>query len=185
MTKFAIIGTAGRDKTKPMTRKTWDWMLRTAMEHIPPNSHLVSGGAAWSDHIAVALFLMDYASEITLHLPAPLDGSGFVGPYKSAASATNYYHRMFSQIIGANSIGELIYTCEHPKSHGSFQPPGDGFSAFFTCNRLVVQELNPETDHMVAFTFGQGDQPADGGTRHTWDLFRSTNKKHFTIPTSF
>lgn len=65
MTKFAIIGTAGRDKAKPMTRKTWDWMLRTAMEQIPPDSHLVSGGAAWSDHIAVALFLMDYAAELT------------------------------------------------------------------------------------------------------------------------
>jgi len=50
--KIAIIGTAGRDKTIPMTRALWDWMLDDAKNRLKFKHHLVSGGAAWADHLA-------------------------------------------------------------------------------------------------------------------------------------
>ena len=33
------------------------------------SAHLVSGGAAWSDHVAVELFLSDEYDGLTLHMP--------------------------------------------------------------------------------------------------------------------
>ena len=180
--RYAIIGTAGRDKTKPMTLKTWNWMLDTAWEIIPQGSHLVSGGAAWADHVAVQLFLEGYADLLTLHLPAPLTNTKqFAGGYGTSGGAANYYHGMFSNTIRQNTI-EQIHECGYmPNCVGTVQPVANGFGAMFTRNKLVVSELNPELDHMLAFTFGTNGV-AEGGTKHTWDLFRSTNKHHVTIP---
>ena len=180
--RFAIIGTAGRDKSKPMTLETWNWMLDTSRQIIPQGSHLVSGGAAWADHIAVQLFLDGYADMLTLHLPAPLTNSKqFAGGYGTSGGAANYYHSMFSRVIGQNTI-EQIHDCGYmPNCVGSVQPMANGFGAMFARNKLVVSELNPDIDHMLAFTFGTNGV-ADGGTKHTWDMFRSGNKRHVQIP---
>lgn len=51
---LAVIGTAGRDKTVPMTRKLWDSMCTDLAARLEPTDVLVSGGAAWADHIASA-----------------------------------------------------------------------------------------------------------------------------------
>ena len=179
--RIAVIGTAGRDKSKPMTRKTWDWMLDQAYSLCPTDATLVSGGAAWADHIAVQLYLSGHVSSLILHLPAKLNDRGFIGPYRSSASAANYYHQQFSQAIGVNCIQQLIDCCTSENCTGSVQPPSPGFSAMFARNKLVVADLDPITDGMLAFTFGSGSV-ADGGTKHTWDMFVSDNKKHIQIP---
>ena len=43
---IAIIGTAGRDKEKPMSLALWKFMLNDAYSRIPLGAHLISGGAA-------------------------------------------------------------------------------------------------------------------------------------------
>lgn len=182
--KIAIIGTAGRDKTIPMTLETWKWMVNQAIALMPMDRpvHLVSGGAAWADHLAVHLFLTDCVQELTLHLPAPLDNTGyFVGNRGTAGGASNYYHSKFSLITGINSRAEILEAAREPGCHGTVQPAAHGYGAMFARNKLIAQELDPSTDRLLAFTFGQGDEPADGGTKNTWDQFHGS-KQHICIP---
>lgn len=178
MDRIAIIGTAGRDKTKPMTLALWGWMCKDALERIPKGAHLVSGGAAWADHLAVNLFLNGHASALTLHLPAPLDDSAcFVGPHSSAASAANYYHDRFSNVIGLDTRWELLQATQMAQCHGGEEPAAPGYGAMFARNRKVAADAT----HMLAYTFADGDVPADGGTKHTWDMFTGT-KTHISLP---
>jgi hypothetical protein len=166
--RVAIIGTAGRDKTRNMCIELWNWMVEDAISRIKQGAHVVSGGAAWADHLAVELFLRGHAGELTLHLPAPItDQFWFEGPYKSAASAANYYHAQFSTVIGRHSIEEIVKASQMEMCHGTVQPVGAGYGAMFQRNALVA-----ECEQMLAYTFGQGDVPADGGTKDTWDKCR-------------
>lgn len=175
--KVAIIGTAGRDKTKVMSLGMWNWMIAQAKDIIKPDAHLVSGGAAWADHIAVHLFLTGYASELTLHLPAPINDKGwFEGPLKSAASAANYYHGMFSVVINKHTIGEIVLASRMPNCHGTVEPVAPGYAAMYVRNAKVAM-----ADQLLAFTFGEGDVPADGGTKDTWDKCKG-QKLHVSIP---
>ena len=174
--RIAVIGTAGRDKSIPMTRNLWDWMLDDARERIDGDAHLVSGGAAWADHIAVALFLESHVPKLTLHLPAPLQGR-FIGSPKSAGSAANYYHDRFSEVVGFNSLEQIVEACTWGGCDGTFEPQAEGYGAMFSRNAKVVAS----SEGMLAYTFGVGDEPADGGTRNTWDQFNG-EKIHVSLP---
>ena len=176
--KIAIIGTAGRDKTKPMTLELWEWMLEHAKLNVPKSANLVSGGAAWADHLAVALFLEGHVKELTLHFPAPflLDQCKFKGPTGSAASAANYYHSQFSKIIGANTLAEIAKAVGTEGVSTTFEPDAVGYGGMFARNLKVAQ-----SGGLLAYTFGRGDVPADGGTKHTWD--KCVGKKyHVPLP---
>lgn len=174
--KIAIIGTAGRDKTKPMTLALWDWMVADAHERVRKGSHVVSGGAAWADHLAVALFLSGHAGEITLHLPAPFYRGQFTGPSKSAASAANWYHKLFSEVIGRDSMADITTIEKMDNVYGTFEPEAAGYGAMFARNAKVAQ-----ADGMLAYTFGTGNVPADGGTKDTWDKCRG-ERHHICLP---
>ena len=172
---LAIIGTAGRDKTKPMTRSLWDWMVRDAAERVVFENRLVSGGAAWADHLAVALYISGAVDNLTLHLPAPFDGTRFVGPDKSAASAANYYHGLFSRVLGINTLNEIAMVLEGG-AVVTYEPALHGYSGMFARNAKVARSAE-----MLAYTFGAGDVPADGGTKDTWDKCRG-KRTHVTLP---
>ena len=161
---IAIIGTAGRDKAMPMTLGLWKWMLAHAINNVPEHSHVVSGGAAWADHLAVMLFLIGHADRLTMHLPAPLDKQ-FIGPYKSAASAVNYYHQRFSNVIGEDSLAQIVLATSKDNCDGSYEPIAEGYAAMFTRNAKVAK-----ADEMFAYAFGTGLAPNDGGTKNTWDM---------------
>lgn len=159
---IAVIGTAGRGR--PMTREHWTFMCASARNMLPRGCELVSGGAAWSDHVAVALYLEGFASALHLALPAPVDMQSFAGPPKSAGSAANYYHRLFSQTMGFPSIQHIAVAIRRGATYTE-EPAGPGMRAFFARNEKVAQLAFG----CLAFTFGT-DQPEDGGTKHTWDL---------------
>ena len=180
MNKIAIIGTAGRDKSKPMTMALWEWMVNDAVQRVPKGAHLVSGGAAWADHLAVELFLMDHAAKLTLHLPAPFKDYRFVGPSRSSASAANYYHGEFSAVINHQTLGDIAQ-CEHARDcDGTYEDADEGYSGMFKRNDRIAKSA----DVMLAYTFGVGPQPADGGTRHTWDRFTG-QKTHIELPSLY
>lgn len=178
MDKYAIIGTAGRDKTKPMTYQLWKFMIKHAWDHIPKGQHVVSGGAAWADHLAVFLFLEGHAKELTLYLPAPIKDGWFDGPYKSAGSAANFYHGQFSAVVGYHSIGQIELAAREPGCHGEFEPSGPGYGALFARNAKVAADC----DHMLAYTFGRGTEPADGGTKDTWDKASRLGDRRIHVP---
>jgi hypothetical protein len=148
-----------------MTQQLWQAMVADAMQRIKKGSHLVSGGAAWADHLAVHLFLLGHAAELTLHLPAPIRNGWFQGPHKSAASAANYYHGLFSVVLGRQSIGEIILAASKPGCHGTTEPEGPGYAGMFNRNSKVAK-----ADGMLAYTWGEtSERPADGGTLDTWN----------------
>lgn len=174
---IAIIGTAGRDKAMKMNRDLWDWMVQDAIDRVPKGAHLISGGAAWADHLAVHLYLVGHASRLTLRLPAPFENNRYVGPWKSSASAANYYHQRFSDLIREKTLKQIGECIQSPNCDGSVEPAEEGYSGMFTRNQKVAREAT----EMLAYTFGQGDRPADGGTAHTWDRFVGP-RQHISLP---
>lgn len=163
----AIIGTAGRDKAMPMTKELWAQMVDHARLSVRQTDTLVSGGAAWADHLAVAMFLEGRVNALTLHLPAPMNASLFAGPDKSAASAANYYHSMFKKNTGVDG-GKQILEAISLGAKVTYQPQAPGYAAMFSRNALVAKG----SDSVIAYTFGTGDEPADGGTKNTWDQMK-------------
>lgn len=109
---IAIIGTAGRDKTEKYTRPLWEAMLKHARTKFVPwkEYHLISGGAAWADHLAVELFLEAPSQfSLSLYLPAPLTSQGeFLGPRRSSGATSNNYHEKFMKITGVNARRRIL-----------------------------------------------------------------------------
>lgn len=176
MEKYGIIGTAGRDKTKPMTLALWQWMVADAMKRVPKGAHVVSGGAAWADHLAVILFLEGHASSLMLYLPSPMNLI-FEGPANSSASAANYYHDLFSNRIGRWSLEDIITASGMENCNGMCEPWAHGYRGMFARNAKVAAESTT----LLAYTFGEGDQPADGGTLDTWNKCKG-NRIHIQLP---
>lgn len=173
---IAVIGTAGRDRKQPMNHQHWDYMCNILGNELKPSDHLVSGGAAWADHVAVWAYMEGLCDQLTLHLPAPFNGRQYLGEYGTSGAAANYYHRLFSQTLGINSRHQLHQVLE--QCHSTTQPVRLGYQAMADRNRLVAEQC----DHLLAFTFGPGDVPADGGTLIAWNMAEpSVHKAHVSL----
>jgi hypothetical protein len=162
---IGVIGTAGRDKTRAKHINR-DFYLRmygrvvTRLEDLAPVSDrtLVSGGAALADHLAVTAFHSGQCQNLVLHLPAPFVSGRFVDSgYKSPGGVANYYHRLFSEAVGFDSLASLDKAL---RASGCTHTVSEGFHA----RNLLVGQV----DVLLALTWGTGS-PASGGTRHTWD----------------
>lgn len=193
-TSVAIIGTAGRkEDAKKMSKELFE-MMKAKAEAIILNDWklnkggvvLVSGGAPWADHVAVRLFnesvlgTDDPYAGLQLHLPCELKEAGdktqavdngvwswTVNP----GGTVNSLHRTFSTAMGVkNTLTELVVA----KSLGATFSVSTGFHAR---NALVSK-----ADRIIAFTWGESSVK-DGGTSHTWNLARSSHKKHVPLHT--
>lgn len=179
--RLAIIGTAGRDKTKPMNAALWAAMLADLRARVLPDDILVSGGAAWADHLAVAAFLRGWALGLRLYLPAPLTSDSgqprflAAGGGQSSGSAANYYHSLFRQATGVDGLAEIVQAVDAGAIVDA-QPSSPGFGGMYARNRLVAQEAT----HAVAYTWGAGE-PQDGGTRNTWLLLQHAMREHVSL----
>ena len=174
---IAVIGTAGRDKTRPMTDKHWDFMCETIAAEVKPEDTLVSGGAAWADHVAIWAYGTGLVKNLILHLPAPFANGRFQGPSMGAGQTCNYYHRLFSEAMGFDSLDHISQAFMYEASVTiTEEPTGPGYGAFAARNRKVADTCT----HMVAFTFADGDVPADGGTKMTWDM--AADKLRIHVP---
>lgn len=176
--KIAVVGTAGRgDKVALMTASVFNKMIESAIDTIEnkwkiPWSRvdLVSGGAAWSDHVAVRLYMRykEEGTNLTLYLPCPLDeiknpikfiDNGYYDWKKNPGKSTNKYHGQFSFKIGSNSIEEI--------------KEASTMGAILNCDEIGFHARNKRiaiSDYLLAFTWKKGDTPEIGGTSHTWDL---------------
>ncbi len=160
--RLAIIGTAGRDKTMPMTAELWAAMVQDAAGRVHAQDSLISGGAAWADHLAVHLFLEGLCAELELYLPAPFEGR-FTGPGGSSASAANYYHERFTATVGRDTLGQIGLAIDKgAKVHA--QPAMAGYRGMFARNTLVAKAA----DAVLAYTFGHV-VATDSGTGNTWN----------------
>lgn len=186
----SIIGTAGRkDDTIKMTSDLFKAMVSAARHTIcetwkllPQNVHLVSGGAAWSDHVAVALYLQSHESthsfgHLTLHLPCTFDETNVQALETKTQSwkenpgyLMNLHHRQMSTKVGYSTLKELL-VC---KQHGATFETSNGFHAR---NRKVAA-----SQYVLAFTWGE-TTVKDGGTKYTWDLASTKTKLHIPLRT--
>lgn len=184
--KLAIIGTAGRKDDAPrMSRDLYAWMYRQCLDYLEAHeiTELVSGGAAWVDHLAVSLFLGGEVNALTLHLPAPYTGTQYMETRDGGV--TNYWHRKFSDKVRANTLLSI----------GKAEDKGA---------RLVVHQGGfkdrnlavGKADALLAFTFGTQDWLGEGrearlsaasaglkpgGTSHCWNNSRAAWKDHVCL----
>jgi hypothetical protein len=173
---LGIIGSAGRRDDGPrMNQELYDAMLEKAKavidvlrtEHHMTVVRLVSGGAAWADHVAVSLFLNGYAPALDLCLPCPFDFKQvrfvehYGGPRVDVGCTINFYHRKFSEKLEFDSRHRLMTAMQ---KDGCSVTKADGFKAR---NTLVAER----SDTILAMTFGQGTLVKPGGTADTVKKF--------------
>ena len=192
--RIAIVGTAGRKEDGPklskelyfkMVNDAWSLLIDLQEEHIRDkpsgyeyNLDLVSGGAAWSDHCAISLYLMDQvADSLTLYFPCKWDQKDRVffldnepKSYHSPSSTANYYHKLFSEKMGRSSLHGIQRAIDKGAVYHEIK------GGFLARNLLVGQ-----VDAIIAYTFGKGSRPKDGGTSHTWDHSNAPIKIHRPI----
>ena len=169
----AIIGTAGRSQVPTLLE--WNNMLKDAESRITSNDTLISGGAAFADHIAVKLFLEDKVAGLKLRLPAKIKDGKFVGAYGTAGGTANYYHAPFSKLLGVDTIAEIEQAIK--KGAEVTYETETSNKAMFIRNEKVAKESNA----MIAYTYGEGNEPADGGTKDTWNKSKYLDKTHISI----
>lgn len=176
---ISIIGTAGRQGAERHLNKTVFSKMVAAAERIitedwkldPSQVELVSGGAAWSDHVAVRLWspgllLPSGASpRLTLHLPARWDHRAMRFDNSTEAGRTsNHHHRLFSRALGEEDVSL--------KELGGAIALGatvvDSYAGFLERNNAVAR-----SDRMIAFGIEAGEPPKRSGTGYTWSRCRA------------
>lgn len=189
---LSIIGTAGRkDDEKKLSKKHFEAMCVIAeglidqlAESNYPISHLVSGGAAWADHVAVRLFLNHKVSHLRLFLPARWeDGTyhdtGEHDPVKNPGGTANYYHKKFLNATGIHSLSDI----QIAKGEGAelIDKNRNGKDlGFHSRNALVAK-----SDFILAITFGKGKEVKDGGTADTVRKYLARVRKENIFDKSF
>jgi hypothetical protein len=140
---------------------------------------LVSGGAAWGDHVAVALFLKGLVAGLTLYLPCEwVTGSNpsHLTKGKSRSWKTNpgllanERHMSFSDAIGRDTLKEI----EAARLKGARIITD--YRGFHRRNYAVAQAAA----RLIAFTWGVGYAPSSRGTLDTWNKARC-EKVHVSL----
>eukprot|EP00041_Stephanoeca_diplocostata_P000371 m.14413 g.14413 ORF g.14413 m.14413 type:complete len:232 (+) comp10441_c0_seq3:241-936(+) len=164
--KIAVVGTAGRAKeyASQMNRRLFESMVQAIAMKVSSKTTLISGGAAWADHIAVTLFLRRKVAGLRLHLPCEWDESktqlidnGESHWAKNPGHMANAYHRKFSKVIGRSSLAEIAAA----KKKGAILTVHSGFHVR---NTVIAQEC----DKTLSLTWAAGDAPTSGGSLDQW-----------------
>jgi hypothetical protein len=113
-----------------------------------------------------------------LHFPVEFDFNKqkFIETgYQSPGSIANYYHYKFATRLGLPedmSLKSIGMACE--KGAEWFA----NYDGFLARNTAVAYEAK---DLLIAFTFGSGSTPKDGGTLDTWKKSKAKGKIHIPI----
>lgn len=170
MKTVSIIGTAKKFDFQKAYKQAEDYIENNISKDWN-EIHLVSGGAAYGDHIAVRLFLAHPESSFTLHLPCKFDkkyeDTGVKDWRINPGNTANYYHSLFSKNEGIDSLKEI----EQAISIGANILV---YKGFHKRNAEVAK-----SDYTIAFSYSKEDYPTDGGTNFTWKLCKG-EKKHFS-----
>lgn len=181
MMKVAIVGMAGRDKTmyKLLTKQLFESMVQRVADRLPTTTNnvvLISGGAAWADHVAVTLFLRGKVHGLELCLPCEWNSikSEFhdngkkdwrVNPGRTA----NQYHRKFSSVIGRSSLQELQIAGDKGASFNVY-------NGFHQRNGVIADKC----DKTISLTWASGNAPTSGGSLDQWRKCKKP-KEHISL----
>ena len=185
---FSIVGSAGRQEDgERLSKHHFDAACLIASEllyQFEENNYkitcLVSGGAAFIDHVAVRLFLDKKVPHLRLFLPCEFvsgmfHDSGISNDAgKNPGGTANYYHSKFKRKTGIDSLSEL----QIAKREGAEMINVD--KGFFARNALVAK-----SDFILACTFGNKQEVKDGGTAHTIKCYLDRVRKEGIFDKSF
>lgn len=180
---YGIIGTACRRGEDVKLGKVGYLRAVHLIEDILGDFHgeLVSGGAAFMDHVAVLLYLKNPEKySLTLHLPTNWDFSSasfaiLESDKGNCGFTSNMYHEGFSRIMGFDSLVHI----HDAISFGATVKVGKGF---FDRNTAIAET----STNMISATFGRENILADGGTADTMRKFlrkNSGNSHHIDLNT--
>jgi hypothetical protein len=170
---LAIIGTA--DKSRCLTKQDFVRMYNHAKDYVKSHhvTALVSGGAGWSDHVAVKLFLRKKVTSLTLCLPCDFDtttkqyvDTGSDDWKTNPGRLANRYHQYFTVKRERSSLEEIAKAI----TKGAIIKV---YKGFHKRNDIVAKE----NDLLIAY--GLGDEP-EGGTKYTFDKCHHS-KEFFNI----
>jgi len=200
---WAIVGTAGRKDDAPLMSKELFYKAVTRMWELMEEwkiNSLVSGGAAWMDHIMIEMLLNPIKNEVqigdnirflyvpsaaTIHLPCRIDSKGLFNAkfpegdrwYCKAweARTANYYHEIFSKKVYGNPKRSRQMILEAvalglEPMSGRLVTVRSG-GGFMGRNGEIANDAD---EGLIAFTFSDTGAPKDGGTMNTW-------REHFKI----
>jgi hypothetical protein len=139
-------------------------MLSTAKQPLA-DFHLVSGGSAWCDHLAVTLYLETILHQpfgsLTLHLPCAFDVKQRCFQQSHPCGAVlNQLHEEFRLKTGRDALHELaaaIHLGAKVKMYNDFGSRNAGIAE--------------EVDQLFAFSWSDSGHPEKGGTLDTWNKF--------------
>lgn len=167
-TTVAVIGTAGGSKDFNNTKLSNDMFQEMIIvaEKVILNEFkldleevkLVSGGAAWGDHVAVELYKTGKYGSLEINFPCEWENgkhkdSGDYDWRTNPGRLSNTLHTAFSKKLGRNSQDDFTLLSKDDKV---FYNTGKGFHS----RNTKVSNV----DYMIAFTFGD----IKGGTADTW-----------------
>lgn len=189
---LSIIGSSGRKYDESLVSKElYDKLLNTLegiiLDDFKLNYEeiiLVSGGAAFCDHLAVTLFnkYKDKFAGLVLYLPCGFDyeneqyeDNGDTRWYNNPGKLSNNCHYKFMKKTGINSLQEIADLESNNKVILDI-PEKVGFHGR---NTKVAK-----SNYLVAFTRGNKNNKdgfADGGTYDTWKKAKNSTKIHMTF----
>jgi len=129
------------------------------------------------DHVAVSLYVADEVGGLTLHLPTRLHTEVEAPQFYDNGSkdwrinpgrTANKLHKEFSKKLGED-------TMKHLSSAAYLGAKICVHSGFHERNSHVAT-----SDYLLAFTWGSGDVPMEGGTMDTWKKCRG-RKYHVSL----
>jgi hypothetical protein len=181
--RIAIVGTAGRkddaeklygDLFPLFIQKTLQTIQEISKKHPHKKIELVSGGAAWADHIAVQLFLQKKADTLELNLPTkllPTNQFQEETEFKSPGNVANYWHKKFSQALyPTKPANTTIIEINKAITEGAKANINYGFK---NRNTDVAN-----ADYLIALTFGHENEVKKGGTEDTCRKFIENKKSN-------
>lgn len=190
----SIIGSANRNK-EPWTLETYQNMknlVRSILEENKllelPSMTLIlqSGGAAWSDFVAVDLFLdlirTERPAQLLLQLPAKWDAEHkcFVSKTRDGFTS-NKYHEWFTKQTNIQSLELMHQAMAHPMclvmTHDGFQARNKWVA---NCQHLIAISVAPAAFH-DHWKVTPPAHPITSGTLQTWKMCDTRVKKHHVI----
>lgn len=165
---LSIIGTAGRkEDADKLNSALWNKVKMEVYSFVKNHNfpNLISGGAAFSDHLCVNLFNAGFVKNLTLCLPCKFENgkyldNGEFNSFSNPGGTANYYHKKFSKTVNRDSLSEISTAIEK----GANIIIGKGF---YDRNKIVAEKSNI----LLAITFGGGGKVKDGGTKNTVESF--------------
>ena len=181
MIRLAVIGTSGRvpQDAQRLDINHMKWMADMVKTYITEvlkvdndKVILVSGGSAWADHVAVRLYLEGGFGGLELYLPARFNVKNKKYINSFYGRTLNELHTKCQEKTGIDVFTDLARVNSKKSVKITL---GTSFTAR---NTLIARNC----DHLIAFTFKEGD-PTKDGSANTWNKMKG-EKIHFDLELS-